>query len=150
MAMHHPFTAPMDECIRLSGVGSRAASSAKAYDIVLNGIELASGSIRISRSRSCRRGCSQPSGAHAMKRPRQKFGYPDRRFPVRRAAARRHGLRAGSLGHADARLRLHRATWWPTPKVQNTSDLMTDCPSQVDPAQLDELGIRLAVSNDPS
>ena len=47
VAMHHPFTAPMDEDIDLLE-SDKAACRAKAYDIVLNGTELGGGSIRIS------------------------------------------------------------------------------------------------------
>jgi aspartyl-tRNA synthetase len=46
VAMHHPFTAPMDECLEYLET-DRARVRAKAYALVLNGIELSSGSIRI-------------------------------------------------------------------------------------------------------
>ena len=46
VAMHHPFTAPMDECLDYLET-DKARVRAKAYDLVLNGIELSSGSIRI-------------------------------------------------------------------------------------------------------
>ena len=46
VAMHHPFTAPMDECLAYLET-DKANVRAKAYDLVLNGIELSSGSIRI-------------------------------------------------------------------------------------------------------
>ena len=103
VAMHHPFTAPMDECIPYLE-SDQGSVRAKAYDLVLNGIELSSGSIRITDPALQKRmfrllGLSEEEA-------QAKFGYPDRRFPVWRAAARRHGHRAGSLGHADARLRL--------------------------------------------
>ncbi len=44
--MHHPFTAPMDECLYYLET-DKANVRAKAYDLVLNGVELSSGSIRI-------------------------------------------------------------------------------------------------------
>ncbi len=49
-AMHHPFTAPRDEHVDLLKSGNAAACRAKAYDVVLNGIELGGGSIRIHRA----------------------------------------------------------------------------------------------------
>ncbi|MCQ2440756.1 MAG: aspartate--tRNA ligase, partial [Clostridia bacterium] len=45
-AMHHPFTAPLDECIKYLDTEPEKVF-ANAYDLVLNGIELSSGSIRI-------------------------------------------------------------------------------------------------------
>jgi len=46
VAMHHPFTSPMDECLDYLE-SDKGAVRAKAYDLVLNGVELCSGSIRI-------------------------------------------------------------------------------------------------------
>ena len=49
VAMHHPFTMPLDECVN-SLESDPGSVRAKCYDLVLNGIELASGSIRITDS----------------------------------------------------------------------------------------------------
>ncbi|MEG1028210.1 MAG: aspartate--tRNA ligase, partial [Oscillospiraceae bacterium] len=46
VAMHHPFTMPLDECIPMLDT-NKGEVRAKAYDLVLNGVELSSGSIRI-------------------------------------------------------------------------------------------------------
>lgn len=48
VAMHHPFTMPMEECLDyLEDDGRKGQVRAQCYDLVLNGIELASGSIRV-------------------------------------------------------------------------------------------------------
>ncbi len=49
VAMHHPFTSAMDEDVSLMKTDPGAVR-AKAYDLVLNGIEMGSGSIRLHRS----------------------------------------------------------------------------------------------------
>jgi len=139
VAMHHPFTAPLDECLDYLET-DKGAVRAKAYDLVLNGIELSSGSIRITDSDLQGRifkllGLTEEE-AH------QKFGYLLDAFKF---GPPPHGgmgigldrlimqlLRAESLRDVIA-----------FPKVQNASEPMTECPSPVDGIQLTELGIKL-------
>ncbi len=137
VAMHHPFTALTDESLeRLDG--DKANVYAKAYDMVLNGIELSSGSIRI----------TDPALQNKVfellgltdEEAHQKFGYLLDAF---RYGAPPHG----GMGIGLDRL-VMQMIGAPTlrdvvtfPKVQNARELMTECPSPVDAAQLAELGI---------
>ena len=144
VAMHHPFTAPLDECLDYLET-DKGAVRAKAYDLVLNGIELSSGSIRITDSDLQGRifkllGLSEEE-AH------QKFGYLLDAFKF---GPPPHGgmgigldrlimqlLKAESLRDVIA-----------FPKVQNASEPMTDCPSPVFDDQLVDLGIQLLKKED--
>ncbi len=137
VAMHHPFTAPLDECLPYLE-SDKAAVRAKAYDLVLNGIELSSGSIRITDPELQSRiftllGLSDEEAT-------AKFGYLLDAFKF---GPPPHGgmgigldrlimqlLKADSLRDVIA-----------FPKVQNASEPMTECPAPVDGVQLDELGI---------
>ncbi len=139
VAMHHPFTSPLDECIPYLD-SDPARVFAKAYDLVLNGIEMASGSIRI----------TDPELQKQMFRALglsdevsyAKFGYLTDAFKY------------GAPPHGGMALGLDRLVMQmlgaPTlrdvvayPKVQNMTELMTQCPSSVDDAQLGELGLSL-------
>ncbi len=139
VAMHHPFTSPMDECLDYLET-DKASVKAKAYDLVLNGIELSSGSIRITNPELQKRMFSllglSDEEAYA------KFGYLTDAFKY---GAPPHGgmgigldrlvmqmLRCESLRDVVA-----------YPKVQNASEPMTECPATVDTAQLTDLGIAL-------
>ena len=100
VAMHHPFTAPMDEDLDKLETDKKNCR-AKAYDIVLNGTELGGGSIRI----------SVPETQEAMFRAlgftnedaQERFGHPDQRLQVRRASPRRSGLWPGPDVYAHGR-----------------------------------------------
>ena len=139
VAMHHPFTSPLDECIPyLESDPSRVF--AKAYDLVLNGIEMASGSIRI----------TDPDLQKQMFRALglsdevsyAKFGYLTDAFKY---GAPPHGGMALGLDRLVMQM-LGAATLRDVvayPKVQNMTELMTQCPSSVDDAQLKELGLSL-------
>ena len=136
-AMHHPFTSPLDECIPYLDTDPGKVF-AKAYDLVLNGIELASGSIRITDPELQQHmfrslGLSEEE-AYA------KFGYLLDAF---RYGAPPHGGMALGLDRLVMQM-LGAATLRDVvayPKVQNMTELMTLCPSGVDDAQLQELGL---------
>ena len=139
VAMHHPFTAPLDECVPyLDSDPGRVY--AKAYDLVLNGIELSSGSIRITDpelQRHIFRALHLTEDEAKMK-----FGHLLEAF---RYGAPPHGgmgigldrLAMQLIGAASLRDVLA------FPKVQNMTELMTSCPSPADPAQLAELGLQV-------
>ena len=139
--MHHPFTSPMDECLEYLET-DKAKVRAKAYDLVLNGIELCSGSIRITDPDLQKRmfallGLSDEEA-------NLKFGFLTNAFKY---GAPPHG----GMGIGLDRLVMQMLECESLrdviafPKVQNASEPMTECPSVVDTAQLEELGIAVAV-----
>ncbi len=143
-AMHHPFTSPMDECIPYLDTEPDKVF-AKAYDLVLNGIELASGSIRIT---------DPELQAHMFRalglsdeEAQLKFGFLTNAFKY---GAPPHG----GMGIGLDRL-VMQMLGAPTlrdvvayPKVQNMTEPMTDCPSAVDADQLADLGIAVIAPKD--
>ena len=139
VAMHHPFTSPMDECLEYLET-DKAQVRAKAYDLVLNGVELSSGSIRITNPDLQKRmftllGLSDEE-AYA------KFGYLTDAFKY---GAPPHGGMGIGLDRLVMQMlgceSLRDVVAYP--KVQNASEPMTECPAPVDTIQLDELGIAL-------
>ncbi len=137
VAMHHPFTAPLDECLDYLET-DKAKVRAKAYDMVLNGIELSSGSIRITDPVLQGRiftllGLSDEE-AH------EKFGYLLDAFKY---GAPPHGGMGIGLDRLIMQMlgceSLRDVIAYP--KVQNASEPMTDCPAAVDSLQLTDLGI---------
>lgn len=139
VAMHHPFTAPMDECLYYLET-DKANVRAKAYDLVLNGVELSSGSIRITDPTLQNRifsllGLSEEEA-------KAKFGYLLDAF---RFGAPPHG--GFGIGLDRLIMQMLRCETLRDvvayPKVQNASEPMTECPAQVDEIQLQELGIAL-------
>lgn len=137
LAMHHPFTAPMDDCLEYLET-DKGKVRAKCYDLVLNGIELASGSIRITdpvlQSRIFDLLGLSKEEAYA------KFGYLLDAF---RFGAPPHGGMAIGLDRLCMQMlgceSLRDVVAYP--KVQNASEPMTECPAPVDNEQLGDLGI---------
>ncbi len=137
VAMHHPFTAPLDECREYLET-DKGSVRAKAYDLVLNGIELSSGSIRITDPKLQAKifellGLSDEEA-------RIKFGYLLEAFKY---GAPPHGGMAIGLDRLVMQMlgasSLRDVTAFP--KVQNAKELMTDCPAGVPQKALDDLGI---------
>ena len=139
VAMHHPFTSPLDECLPYLET-DKAAVRAKAYDLVLNGIELSSGSIRITNSELQDRifallGLSKEEA-------NEKFGFLLGAFKY------------GAPPHGGMGIGLDRLVMQMVgaeslrdviayPKLKDATEPMTDCPSPVDKEQLDVLGIEI-------
>ena len=139
LAMHHPFTAPMDDSLDILET-DKGKVRAKCYDLVLNGIELSSGSIRITDPVLQSRifdllGLSKEEAY-------EKFGYLLDAF---RFGAPPHGGMGIGLDRLCMQMlgceSLRDVVAYP--KVQNASEPMTECPAPVDTEQLGELGIKL-------
>ncbi len=144
VAMHHPFTSPMDECIEYLET-DKANVRAKAYDLVLNGIELSSGSIRITDPDLQNRmfkllGLSEEESY-------AKFGYLTDAFKYGAPPHGGMGIGLDRLVMQMLRCETLRDVI-AYPKVQNASEPMTDCPSEIDTAQLDELAIKVNISEE--
>ena len=141
VAMHHPFTSPTDEALNHLE-GDKSKVYAKAYDMVLNGIELSSGSIRI-------------TNPDLQKRMFNMLGLSDeeayRKFGFLTDAFKYGAPPHGGMGIGLDRLvmQMIKASTLRDvvafPKVQNASELMTNAPSMVDETQLAELGIAVKI-----
>ena len=140
VAMHHPFTAPMDECIPyLDSQPDKVF--AKAYDLVLNGIELASGSIRITDPEL--QGRMFRALGLSEEEAQAKFGFLLNAFQY---GAPPHGGMGLGLDRLVMQMlgahNLRDVVLFP--KVQNMTELMTECPAPADDQQLRELGVAVA------
>ena len=138
-AMHHPFTMPMDECLQYLDTAPEKVF-AKAYDLVLNGTELSSGSIRIT-DYELQQKMFESLGL-TDEEIEAKFGFLVEAYKYGAAPHGGMGIGLDRLAMimcgADS---LRDVTAFP--KVQNASELMSQCPSPADPADLAALGITL-------
>ena len=144
VAMHHPFTMPMEEDLDMLET-QPGKVRAKAYDIVLNGVELGGGSVRISDN-----------------------GIQERMFEAlgftKESAYERFGFlldafKYGVPPHAGLAYGLDRLVMLLTgadsireviafPKVKDASCLMSEAPNVVDDKQLEELGIAIVAKEE--
>ncbi len=143
VAMHHPFTMPEDDCIQYLDSNPEKVT-AKAYDLVLNGVELSSGSIRI-------------TDYELQQRMFEALGLSDEEIEAKfgfLVEAYKYGAPPhGGMGIGLDRLSmlmcgvdsLRDVTAFP--KVQNASELMSNAPSMVDEQQLDELSIKINIKD---
>ncbi len=146
-AMHHPFTSPVDEDLLLFERAVNSGESdllgrirAKAYDAVINGVEVAGGSIRIHRTDV--QDIVFKALGMSKETARERFGF----FL--------EALSYGTPPHGGIASGIERLMMVlvPTdnirdvmafPKTASAADLMIDAPGEVDPKQLEELHLRV-------
>jgi len=137
VAMHHPFTSPLDECIEFLD-SDPGKVRAKAYDMVLNGVELLSGSIRI-------------TDPDLQNRMFTSLGFSDEEA-VRKFGFLLGAFQYGAPPHGGLAFGFDRLVMLicgsdsirdviAFPKIKDASEPMTSAPNAVDDKQLEELGI---------
>jgi aspartyl-tRNA synthetase len=146
-SMHHPFTSPVDEDLELleravEGGETNLLSQirTKAYDPIINGVEMASGSIRIHR-RDVQRLVFKALGM-TTEEARERFGFF---LDALEYGTPPHG---GIAPGIDRMMMVLAGTdnmrdVIAFPKTASAADLMIDAPGEVDPEQLDELHLRV-------
>ena len=144
VAMHHPFTMPMEEDLPLLDTDPGKVR-AKAYDCVLNGVELGGGSVRIYQS-DVQEKMFEKLGI-TKEDAYEKFGFLLQAFKY------------GVPPHAGLAFGLDRLIMLMVqadnireviafPKVKDASCLMSEAPNVVDPKQLEELEIAITAKNE--
>lgn len=142
VAMHHPFTMPMDEDLPLLDTDPGKVR-AKAYDIVLNGTEIGGGSVRIYQS-DIQEKMFEVLG-FTKEQAYERFGFLLNAFKygVPPHAGLAYGLdRLIMLMAKEDSIREVIAF----PKIKDASCLMTEAPNIVDDKQLEELSIKLSLN----
>src|SRR5437762_7372493 len=145
-SMHHPFTSPLDEDVAVleQAVGGKpelfGELRAKAYDAVINGVEVAGGSIRIHRRDV--QALVFKALSMSDENARARFGF----FL--------DALAFGTPPHGGIASGIERTLMVMVPtdnirdvmaflKTASAQDLMIDAPGEVDPKQLDELNLKI-------
>jgi aspartyl-tRNA synthetase len=146
-SMHHPFTSPVDEDLELLERAVEGGETnllgqirTKAYDPVINGVEMASGSIRIHR-RDVQRLVFKALGM-TTEEARERFGFF---LDALEYGTPPHG---GIAPGIDRMMMVLAGTdnmrdVIAFPKTASAADLMIDAPGLVDPKQLEELHLRV-------
>jgi aspartyl-tRNA synthetase len=140
-SVHHPFTSP--KVTDIAQLDAEETLTAKAYDLVLNGVELGGGSIRIHDS-DLQKAVFQKIGL-TTEQAEAKFGFL------------LEAMQYGCPPHGGLALGLDRLIMLlcgatsireviAFPKTQTASCLMTGAPAPVDPQQLVDLGVKMVIS----